>query len=848
MEGIRENVEEHKAGIKLRITLIIVLATLVCCIPCESIGLELSDKKYTLVIPSSIIQDALIALARATGHSVVIPSAEGSAERTHELNGTYTLSEALTQMLKDTHLSGDLTESGVITISRSNKKRRSESMNSKKNLLASVMGFLFSSQSAQLAQAEQYPSAGWVLEEVVVTAQKREESMQSVPIAISAFDDSALENMGFTDFSDMMNKVPALTIGVYPQGSSALVMSIRGIGQVDAAQIATDPGVGIYLDDVYLARGQALTSELGEVERIEVLRGPQGTLYGRNTVGGAVKFITAKPTGEFGFKEDINLGKFGLQRLSTYLNLPEFAQLSTKLSYLKSDFDGWVDNPGGENFGKKDAEGYRVDLRWQPSDEVTLDYAYDYSDQNGTSLYQQRAYAYLFPDYHFPLQADPVDTSWRSVELPHKDDFRASGHAITAIWNVSPNTTLKSITAYRSLKAEQIVDTVEAFNIVSVNAAQTYQHQFSQEILLLGDNSDLALRYNLGMLYFRESGEARSRALTTDVFTLSAAQPFVAPSLNNLGPLGANEDVENVSVGLYTNITWIPGVVDERLSFTLGARYSSDTRDAKKQGLDPGHTTYHSWDPSITLDYEWSDAVHSYVKYAEAYRSGGFNLRSSSLAAFAPEQLDSTEVGFKSMWWNNRLKVNLALFSQNYTDIQLTFTQVGTNVLNVQTVNAGENTTKGVELDVTVSPIENLIVTANVSYLDAENVEAENPFTGVPIPGGFPRTYTSPWAYYVSGEYTFAELGFGTLSAFIDYSFSDEQQMYSGTATDLRPDYSLVNARLTVSDISLGNRSTLSISLWGKNLADEDYQLYHAFGGVIFGEPRSYGLQARFEY
>ena len=138
------------------------------------------------------------------------------------------------------------------------------------------------------------------LEEVVVTAQRREERAQDVPLAITALDSAALSRIGFTNLSDLMEHVPSLAITPYPNSSSSLVVFMRGVGQIDAVQIARDPGVGIYADDVYLARGTALTADLGDIERVEVLRGPQGTLYGRNTIGGAVKFISAKPTGQFG--------------------------------------------------------------------------------------------------------------------------------------------------------------------------------------------------------------------------------------------------------------------------------------------------------------------------------------------------------------------------------------------------------------------------------------------------------------------------------------------------------------------------------------------------------------------
>jgi iron complex outermembrane receptor protein len=350
------------------------------------------------------------------------------------------------------------------------------------------------------------------LEEIVVTAQKYSQKIEATPLSITAFSAADLENMGFTNFSDLTNKVPSLAITPYAYAGSILEVFIRGVGQSDVVNISRDPGVGIYLDDVYLARSTALTTDLGDVERVEVLRGPQGTLYGRNTIGGAIKFVTAGPTGVFDAKESIDFGNFGYIRTLTSIDLPEYAGFSIKATFAKSDDDGWVHNPGtGGDFGSKDEEGYRIALRWRPRDTVTVDYVFDYGTQHGTPNYLQRGYDIPAQDYPgvtdtSPLQPGRVEQSWRPVDIPLKDDFKDFGHALTVTWDVADQTTLKSVTSYRQNDSNFTLDTAEAFNTPQIEYYVLAEHQASEELILEGTDDDLALKYTAGVLGFVESG------------------------------------------------------------------------------------------------------------------------------------------------------------------------------------------------------------------------------------------------------------------------------------------------------------------------------------------------------
>src|SRR6185437_14051177 len=352
-------------------------------------------------------------------------------------------------------------------------------------------------KASAVAPPDPPPQTDGGLEEIVVTAQKYSQKLQATPLSITAFGAADLQKMGFTNFSDLTNKVPSLAITPYAFAGSILEVFIRGVGQSDVVNISRDPGVGIYLDDLYLARSTALTTDLGDLDRVEVLRGPQGTLYGRNTIGGAIKFVTAAPTGKFDAKESIDAGNFGYVRSLTSIDLPDYAGLSLKAAFVKSDIDGWVRNPGaGGDFDAKDDEGYRLALRWRPRDDLTVDYVFDYATQHGTPGYLQRGYDYPPQDYPglvdtSPLQPNRVSQSWRPVDLALKDDYKTYGHALTVTWDATDDITVKSVTAFRESDSNFTLDTAEAFNIPQIEYYVLAERQLSQELILSGADEDL---------------------------------------------------------------------------------------------------------------------------------------------------------------------------------------------------------------------------------------------------------------------------------------------------------------------------------------------------------------------
>ncbi len=670
-------------------------------------------------------------------------------------------------------------------------------------------------------------------EEIVVTAQKRSEKIQATPLSITAFSAVDLEKMGFTNFADLTNKVPSLAITPYAYAGSILEVFIRGVGQSDVVNISRDPGVGIYLDDVYLARSSALTTDLGDIERIEVLRGPQGTLYGRNTIGGAIKFITAPPSGKFDAKESIDVGSFGYIHSLTRIDLPEYEGFSLKATFSKSEDDGWVRNRGtGGNYGTKDEEGYRIALRWHAHDSLTIDYVFDYGTQHGTPNYIQRGYDDPAQDYPgvtdvAPLQPNRVETGWRPVDIPLKDDFKDYGHALTVTWDLSDQTSLKSITAYRENDSNFTLDTSEAFNTPQIDYYLLAERQASQEVILTGTDDDNALKYTVGALGFIESG--------SQVFGF-INNPFIArlPRLSDLSLVPGS--ARNSSAGVYGDVTWTPPILDDRLSLIFGGRYSWDSRYASGGFLaTSGSVSYSSFDPSATIDYRWTDTIHTYAKYSQGYRAGGFNLYNVFLRPFQPESLTAYEIGFKSSWLGDRLRFNIDAFREDYSDIQVNTVALDPVLHSLVTVteNLGRAKYQGFESDLTFVPVAGLSLTANYSYLDASTHSSLTPLPFAP------RSQ-----YNLGAEYSFGAVGPGVLSALVGWSWIGTENAGGGSI----PGYGPLSARATLAEIAAG-AGHVSVSLWAKNLADRHYIYVNTgFGAISYGEPRTVGVNLTYAF
>ncbi len=713
------------------------------------------------------------------------------------------------------------------------------------------------------------------LEEILVTAEKRESSLQDTPISLLAFSNERLERFGITDLADVAGLAPNVTITPFPNSRSSLVVFMRGVGNNDS-QTTQDPAVGVYIDGVYVARSVGLSSDVADLERIEVLRGPQGTLYGRNTTGGAINLITAKPSDEFGFSQKVGAGNRGFWQSLTKIESGKVGPVAGKLSYLKSGHDGWVENTGeGDNFGEERKEAGRVALRWDVSDSITVDYAYDFSEIEGPQHYYQKTVT-LDPVLSTLFQLDSPASEgrqskaswWRKAD-PSRTEI--SGHSLTVTWDTAIGQ-LKSITGYRELEESITQDYGAGDKFFEANV-DIEQDQFSQEIQLVGDAGE-SWRYVAGLYYFEE--ESYEAEFNRGIGLVP-------------GSYEPNEDRQIASEAeasaVYGQVTWSPEALAHRLDVTLGGRYTVDKRAATKDssiyfsnGEQSGSDEWSNFNPSLTLDYAWTDQLSTFAKVVTAYKAGGYNVRSTEEGfqpPFDEENMTSYEIGLKSSWFDNRMTLNAAAFHAEYEDLQTQQITDNSTIFLTDVYNVGEAEIDGFEMDLMAVLARGLTLQISYGYTDADFIEYldQRETVASPIPGqnmanpDFGKNVADrtemPYApehnYTVGLEYQRPLSGGNIqggamLTASVDYAWTDER---FGTAfnDDMEgfkmDDYGIVNARLALSDIAVGE-GDLEIAVWGRNLDDEEYKVHAISLGLyrsaIFGEPRSYGLDLKLSF
>ncbi|WP_380875946.1 TonB-dependent receptor [Sphingomonas sp. DBB INV C78] len=685
------------------------------------------------------------------------------------------------------------------------------------------------------------------LEEIVVTAQKRSESLQKTPISIMAMTSADIEKKGIVDITDLRSQVPSLQVTPHPNSATTARVFIRGVGNNDD-QITVDPSVAVYLDGIYFARGQGLSAEIAEIERIEVLRGPQGSLYGRNATGGAINYITKAPDlGEFSAKQTFTVGNYDQFRTRTRINVPAGDKLAVELAYLHSEKDGFVDNlgTGVARFGDQRRDAYRAALLWEPIDTVQIRYTYDRSDINDTP-------AFLVAAPFYPAVADRPTEGSPAVRNLLRNDVTTQGHNLTASWEVADNVTIKSLTGYRKLSNQThqnyLTGVVGPFPVFLTNFDQK-QDQWSEELQVIGSAFEDQVEYVFGAYWFDEKADSQDLTVPT-----------------GRSSLDRTATVHNTAYALYGQATFRPNFA-EGLYVTGGLRWSRDERKATLEQtvlpvgggsivLAPGEgdNDFEDVSPSLILGYNVTPEVNVYAKYAKGYKTGGYNLRASTIErfeeGFGPETLDSFEIGIKSSWLNNRLRANLAVFRSNYKDIQTNVQTDETNPAITDVFNAGKARIQGIELDLTAKPTQSLTFSANYAYLDAKFEKIVDPISGADITSRFTFVEAPKHTLTTSAEYHFPEMSIGQLSASVDYFMQSKKSTSTADPRYIIGDYGLLNARLTLSDIPVGF-GNWRLSAFGKNLTDKEYYVAHFNGGLpaaIFGEPRTYGLELTFEY
>ncbi|WCM28873.1 TonB-dependent receptor [Sphingomonas sp. QA11] len=580
--------------------------------------------------------------------------------------------------------------------------------------------------------ADAAPADAGQIADIVVTALKRETNLQKTPIAISVVSPEVIADRHVQSLIDLADgAVPSLRIATFEARQSALTVGIRGIVPFDANQTARDQGVGVYIDGIYLGRQQGLNAALFDVERVEVLRGPQGTLFGRNTEGGALSIVTKAPTGEFDGRVSAGIGNYGQYDGQVHLDLPAFHNFAVKLDGVIQHQDPTVKDPlaGQIGWNAYNRVGGRIAARWQPFDGFTADFSFDKAKDENTPFFSQlinynplgrtvgvytgttlgpppggtctpACIAPLSP--LVGIHPDRQDVADVGVPQQYSVD-RTSGESAKLSYKVSPALELRSITAWRKVSTNQWDNSGGPERVQFVPNGKTsryslsdlYQNQFSQEFQAVG--SFAQVDYVAGLYYFNE--EARESAATPSsiqwnangtAYTILPSQVFGPITSSNQGWDYNSRFLQRASVNrtrsyaAYGQATYTPDFADA-LHLTVGGRYTKDKRDGVLYMVSGVPTNYQlhydrgRFDPMVTLAFDATPDVNLYAKYSTGFRAGGANDRSSNFSAFGPESVKAYEIGAKMDLFNRKVRINLAGYIMDRSGTQIDFDNVDTN-------------------------------------------------------------------------------------------------------------------------------------------------------------------------
>ncbi len=735
---------------------------------------------------------------------------------------------------------------------------------------------------------------------ITVTARKREESVETTPIAISAFTGETLEERGAENIRDVSGFVPNLIVSSNGGGGGSASTSniyLRGVGQSDFL-ITTDPGVGIYIDGVYYARATATITDLLDLERVEVLRGPQGTLFGKNTIGGAISLISAKPSSEGGGKVELRGGQNNYLEGRFMVDVPLGETLNSRFSALYKTKDGYTDRIAtGEREGDERSYAARAMFEWTPTADFTANLAIDYSNRDATSaettILQFEPTAPLATLWGIfvggptnppsVVSADPRESGSTG---PNIDDNETFGIGLTMEYDLGP-TVLKSISSVRTLEAEFGRDGDGTANSYVHTNNKVVQAQYSQELQLSGQSFDDRLDWVGGAYYFNEvAKDTNDVRLASGLFAAleglpGAVLPLVPGSVcpgpfppnvcaGGAGnPFNAGLDLDfNIynkvnaeSVALFGSGTF---ALSDKMNFSAGLRYTDETKDYflnhfrinSGVAIIPPTTLTDSWSslsPKFSLDYQASDTMFLYASAARGFKSGGFNGRPTSQGAvdsYDPEFVWSYEAGLKTSFADRRVLLSAAAFIYDYQDMQLTSVRAdNTGNLLLVTENAGTAVVKGVEAELRAIVTDNFTIDASLGLLDAEYDEL-NP--GATVTTDLRLVRTPEVTLALGGEYEFALSDAFDLTLRGDYSYQSSQALDpANTAVLIQDGYGLLNARITLTPVN----SNWEITLFGKNLTDELYlhgglTTLTSFGIVegTYGLPVEWGIATKLRF
>jgi len=813
-----------------------------------------------------------------------------------------------------------------------------------------------------------------VLEEVIVTARKRAESLQETPIAVSAFSGQNLKELGMRNIADLTKVVPNVDMYTGNGTGGAGNVFVRGVGARNTG-VNFDSGVGIYVDGVYVSRPDGAILDNVDLQSVQVLRGPQGTLFGKNTTGGAILYTTNKPNEEFEGNIEARIGNFDRLDGKFTVNIPVNDTLMTRFSLYATTRDGYVTsvsngNPGfsdGDDYSDENRMGGQAQVRWLPSDALTVDLNYSHSETDQAARGQNCEVVTGIPGagWQAGLQ-DPFivvpatgktlaewcqennDLGIDKIQAnlsPNKYEAKTDTLSLTLDWEMDNDVNFKSISAARYTEggASNELDALGIGNLDRTNygwrgAAIRETEAFSQEIQFSGSAFDDKLDYVVGAFGFYEKSDAGTAASPSGPFFGAVFNPLQAFYINQTTELLS----ENSSFSLFSQADWH---FNDYWSITAGIRYTAEERELTRRfripelatvattgdaqlsplgstfvilpsgpdSFNPDHNFVKAMDPddptqvdpladqtmkvngdditpmaSIQRTFDpagFMDSGTAYFTISNGFLSGGItdtvSVQTRRIEEFDPEEVWNYELGFKMDAWDRKLRMNVALFHTEYEDRQLTTVRINPDTGRIAgaLINAKSSSITGIEIETLVLPIENLQITANLSFNKGEIDEYDDERILAAIEGstvdagcdritvGLSEVDNCPIdradenlprlpeeIYYLAAQYTW-ETDFGRIVPMIAWSYRTAVDNCFDRASCLSGLYEVdqedVSARLTWTSPN----ENLQITAYGSNLTDERYITggtplvdVTETAGTVYSLPRMYGVEISYDF
>lgn len=716
-----------------------------------------------------------------------------------------------------------------------------------------------------VASAQEVPTneQSYAIEEVTVTARRRQEAMQDVPLAVSAMGAEELRTQLITDISQVASQVPSFTFQT--QNALESEMFIRGVGSVRLNSATADPSIGTFLDEIYIGRRGAATPPIFDLERIEVLRGPQGTIFGKNVVGGAINMITAKPTQEFDAGASLAIGNYSSLLAEGFVSGPISDKVSARIAINHEQHDGYAHNVvRDEEMEDLESTAIRGTLLWDISDTMRLTLTADASKSDSGGSARHAVDDPNAPGFGFitPNISDDPRTNYSPYE--QYANRETSGLTARFEWDIG-NLSLIYLAGLRNGEGNIRWTQAGVGSPPSITDSTLTQYEdytgLTQELRLQSDPGQ-RFRWSTGVYYLKEDVKRQSRNTANSFLpggpgstrdTLDGDNRYIASS-------------ETTSYGVFGEIEYD---IMPNLTLAVGGRYTTDDKslDSRAEILSLGpdgdlyspaplleeyHITpsqdWSEFTPRVALEWKPNDDILVYGAYSTGYKGGGWQGAAPDAAAankaYDPETATSWELGLKADWLNGRLRTNLALFRTDFEDLQVELLDDVSMTLIV--ANAADALIQGAEFEVKGRVTPWLTLSASGSLIDAEYQEYTDPLRGISYDGH--RIQRTPeYQYTVAADVDYPINDQLSFIASANYSYQD--QMYWGPENTNREDgYGQLNGRIGVAS----QDGRWSLTLWGRNITDELYRIsVIPFAGdevSLFGAPRTFGVRLGVRY